>query len=216
SGAQFSDSQIQNVRMWLGQDGVTNQTGLFVNGSMYQTLLTSVVFESFTDVPNNMFAIDLGHDCNPAPMLEGDVNFLGNWTANIHNPYSIWISGVGTAFEKLNVNVPVGLYGQYGANTTIQITPLNINMFEPKIQAEGSFANNETVTVRIRLLFADNVISSSVTQTFTSSGSAWLSNDQILTLFPSQSIIVGVIFDAQSSAGTTDAIVTVSGYGTAS
>jgi hypothetical protein len=216
SGAQFSDSQIQNVRMWLGQDGVTNQTGLFVNGSMYQTLLTSVVFESFTDVPNNLFAIDLGHDCNPAPMLDGDVNFLGNWTANIHNPYSIWISGVGTAFEKLNVNVPVGLYGQYGANTTIQITPLNINMFEPKIQAEGSFANNETVTVRIRLLFADNVISSSVTQTFTSSGSAWLSNDQILTLFPSQSIIVGVIFDAQSSAGTTDAIVTVSGYGTAS
>src|SRR5208283_1190356 len=92
SGAQFSDSQIQNVRMWLGQDGVTNQTGLFVNGSMYQTLLTSVVFESFTNVPNDMFAIDLGRDCNPAPMLDGDVNFLGNWTANIHNPYSIWIS----------------------------------------------------------------------------------------------------------------------------
>jgi hypothetical protein len=215
SGAQFSDSQIQNVRMWLGQDGVTNQTGLFVNGSMYQTLLTSVVFESFTNVPNDMFAIDLGRDCNPVPMFDGDVNFLGSWTANIHNPYSIWISGVDTAFEKLNVNVPVGVNGHYGANATIQASPLNIYMFEPKIQTEGSFANNQTVTVRVRLLFADNVISNPVTQTFTSSGAVWLSNDQILTLFPSQSVVVGIVFDAQSSAGTTDASVTVSGYGTA-
>ncbi len=213
--AQFSDSQIQNIRMWLGQDGVTNQTGLLVNGSMYQTLLTSVVFESFTDVPNDMFAIDLGKNCNPAPMLDGDVNFLGSWTANIHNPYSNWISGVGTAFERQNVNVPVGVNSQYGANATIQTVPLNIYSFEPKIQVQGSFANNETVTVRIRLLFADNVVSNPVTQTFTSNGAAWLSNDQILTLFPSQSIIVGVVFDAQSNAGATDAVVTVSGYGTA-
>ncbi|MGA2682911.1 MAG: hypothetical protein ABSF44_14055 [Candidatus Bathyarchaeia archaeon] len=213
--AQFSDSQMQDVRMWMGQDGVTNQTGLLVNGSMYQTLLTSVVFESFTDVPNNLFAVDLGRNCNPAPMLDGDVNFLGSWTANVHNPYGIWISGIGTAFEKLNVNVPVGVNGLYGANATIQAVPLNIFTFEPKIQAEGSFANNETVTVRIRLLFADNVVSNPVTQTFTSSGAAWLSNDQILTLFPSQSVIVAVVFDAQSSANTTNAVVTVSGYGTA-
>ncbi len=215
SGAQFSDSQMQNIRMWLGQDGVTNQTGLLVDGSMYQTLLTSVVFESFTDVPNNMFAIDLGRNCNPAPMLNGDVNFLGNWTANIHNPYSKWISGVSTAFEKLNVNVPVGVNGQYGGNATIQATPLNIFTFEPKIQAQGTFANGETVTVRIRLLFADNVVSNPVTQTFTASGAAWLSNDQILTLFPSQSVVAGVIFDAQTSASTTNVAVTISGYGTA-
>ncbi len=200
TGAQFSDSQMQNIRMWMGQDGVTNQTGLLVDGSMYQTLLTSVVFESFTDVPNNMYAIDLGKTCNPAPMLDGDVNFLGNWTANIHNPYSKWISGVGSAFERQNVNVPVGVNGQYGANATIQAIPLNIYTFEPKIQVQGTFANNEAVTVRVRLLFADNVVSNPVTQTFTSTGAAWLSNDQILTLFPSQSIIVGVVFDAQSSA----------------
>jgi hypothetical protein len=213
--AQFSDSQMQDVRMWMGQDGVTNQTGLLVDGSMYQTLLSSVVFESFTDVPNDMFAIDLGQNCNPAPMMDGDVNFLGNWTANIHNPYSIWISGVGTAFEKLNVNVPVGVNEQYGINATITATPLSIFTFEPKIQAQGTFANNETVTVRVRLLFADNVVSNSVTQTFTAGEAVWLSNDQVLTLFPSQSVIVGVVFDAQSSASTTNVVVTVSGYGTA-
>jgi hypothetical protein len=215
SKAQFSDSQMQNVRMWMGEDGVTNQTGLLVNGSMYQTLLTGVVFESFTDVPNNMYAIDLGQDCNPAPILQGDVNFLGNWTAAIHNPYSIWISGVGSAFERQNVIIPVGVNGQYGANVTIQALPLSIFTFEPKIQVSGTFSNGETVTVRIRLLLADNVVSNPVTETFTASGAEWLSNDQILTLFPSQSVILGVVFDAQTSASATNTVVTVSGYGTA-
>ena len=49
--AEFSDSQLQDVRMWMGQDGATNQTGLLDDGSMYQTLLFGVVFESFTDYP---------------------------------------------------------------------------------------------------------------------------------------------------------------------
>jgi hypothetical protein len=213
--AEFSDSQMQDVRMWMGQDGVTNQTGLLDDGSMYQTMLFGVVFESFTDVPNNMFAIDLGQHCNPAPILEGGVSFLGNWTASIHNPYSIWISGVGSAFERQNVNVPVGLNGQFGANVTIETLPLDIFTFEPKIQVDGSFANNETVTVRIRLQLADNVVSNAVAQTFTSSGAVWLSNDQILQLFPSQNVILGVVFDAESSSSSSNAVVTVSGYGTA-
>ncbi len=213
--AEFSDSQMQDVRMWMGADGVTNQTGLLVDGSMYQSLLQGVVFESFTDVPNDMFAIDLGQNCNPAPILDGGVSFLGNWTANIHNPYSIWVSGVGSAFEREGVNVPVGLNGQYGANATIQVLPLNIFMFEPKIQVDGSFSHNETVIVRIRLEYADNVISNSVARSFTASGSVWLSNDEMMQLYPSQSIIVAVVIDAQASSSSTDAVVTVSGYGTA-
>ena len=212
--AELSDSQLQDVRMWMGQDGVTNQTGLLDDGSMDQTLLFGVVFESFTDTPNDMFAMDLGQTCIYAPTLEGGVSFLGNWTASIHNPYSIWISGVGSAFERENVNVPVGVNGQYGANVTIQALPLQIFTFEPEIQVDGSFTNNETVTVRIRLEYADNVLSNAVTQTFTSSGAVWLSNDQMMQLYPSQDIILGVVFDAQSSGSSTNAVVTVSGYGT--
>ncbi|MGA3289470.1 MAG: hypothetical protein ABSD42_04435 [Candidatus Bathyarchaeia archaeon] len=213
--ATFSDSQLQDVRMWMGQDEVINQTGLLDEGSMDQTLLIGVVFESFTDVPNDMFAIDLGQTCIYAPTLDGGVSFLGNWTASIHNPYSIWISGVGSAFERENVNVPVGVNSQYGANVTIQTLPLQIFTFEPKIQVDGNFTNNETVTVRIRLEFADNVISNGVTQTFISSGAGWLSNDQMMQLYPSQDIILGVVIDAQSSSSSTNAVVTVSGYGTA-
>jgi hypothetical protein len=213
--AELSDSQLQDVRMWMGQDGVTNQTGLLDAGSMDQTLLIGVVFESFTEVPNDMFAMDLGQTCIYAPTLDGGVSFLGTWTAGIHNPYGIWISGVGTAFEKENVNVPVGVNSQYGGNATIQTLPLQIFAFEPEIQVGGSLTNGETVTVRIRLEFADNIISSSVIQVFNSTGSAWLSNDQMMQLYPSQDIILGVIIDSQSSASSTNAVVTVSCYGTA-
>ncbi len=213
--AELSDSQLQDVRFWMGQDGVTNQTGLSDAGSMDQTQLFGVVFESFTNVPNDMFAMDLGQTCIYPPTIDSGVSFLGNWTAAIHNPYGIWISGVGTAFEKQNINVPVGVNGQYGANVTIQTLPLQIFTFEPEIQVNGSFNNNETVTVRIRLVFADNVVSNGVTQTFTSSGATWLSNDQMMQLYPSQDIILGVVIDAQSSASSTNAVVTVSGYGTA-
>jgi hypothetical protein len=212
--AEFSDSQIQNVRMWMGQDGVRNQTGLLLGGTMTQTLLVGVVFESFTDQPNGIYAIDVGQTAKYPPILDGAVSFLGNWTALIHNPYGIWISGVGSAFERQNENVPVGLNSQYGANVTIQTLPLKIFTFTPKIQVTGSFTNNEMITVRIRLQFADNVISNSVTKTFTNSSAVWLTNDDMMELYPSQDIIWAVVVDAQSSASTTNAVATISGYGT--
>jgi hypothetical protein len=213
--AEFSDSQMQDVRFWMGENGRANQTALLVDGSMYQTLLFGVVFESFTPDPVYLFAIDLGENCDPAPILDGGVSFLGNWTARIHNPFSIWISGVGSVFDRENVDVPVGLNNQFGDNVSIQVRPLKIFTFKPKIEVGGSFANSETVTVRIRIEYLDNVISSSIVRTFTSSGSVWLSDDEMLRLFPSQSIIWAVWVDAKSSSVSTNAVVKVSGYGTA-
>ena len=43
---------------------------------MDQTLLQGVVFESFADQSNNMYALDIGQTCNPAPILDGGVSFL--------------------------------------------------------------------------------------------------------------------------------------------
>jgi hypothetical protein len=213
--AEFSDSQMLDVRMWMGQDGVTNQTGLLLDGTMHQSLLFGVVFESFTDQPNNMFAIDIGQTAHTAPILDGGVSFLGNWTAMIHNPYGIWISGASSAFERQNVNVTVGLNGQYGANSTIQTLPLKIFTFKPKIEVNGNFANNEAINVRIRLEYVDNVISNSVVKTFTNSSAVWLTDDEMMQLYPSQDIIWAVLVDAQSSASSSNVVVTVSGYGTA-
>jgi len=213
--AELSDSQIQDVRFWGGEGGRANQTALEVDGSMYQTLLFGVVFESFTTDPIYMFAIDLGQTCNPAPILDSGVNFLGNWTAKVHNPFGVWISGVGSVFKSEDVNVPVGLNGQFGENKSIQFRPLRIFSFNPKFEVTGSFSNNETVTVRIRLEYLDNTISSGVSRTFTSSGALWLSDDEIMQLFPSQSIIWTIWVDAKSSSSSNDAIVKVSGYGSA-
>jgi hypothetical protein len=199
----------------MGQDGVNNQTGLLLGGTMTQSLFVGVVFESFTDQPNSMYAIDIGQTAKYPPILDGGVSFLGNWTAMIHNPYGIWISGVGSAFERQNENVPVGVNSQYGTNVTIQTLPLKIFTFTPKIQVTGSFTNNETITVRIRLQFADNVISNSVTKTFNNSTAVWLNDDDMMQLYPSQDVIWAVVVDAQSSSSSTNAVVTISGYGTA-
>ena len=214
ASAQFSDSQLQDVRFWLGEDGVTNQTGIYVNGSMDQTLLSSVVFESFTTVPNDMFAVNIGQSCDPAPVLDTGVSFLGNWTAMVFNPYSKWISGVSTAFEKDNVSVPVGVNNQYSGNASIQTLPLRIFSFKPKINVEN-IALNEMVTVKIRFEYVDNSFSSPVVRSFSNTTSVWLTDDEIMQLYPSQNIIWAVLVDAKSNSTASNAKVTVSGYGTA-
>jgi hypothetical protein len=213
--AEFSDSQLQNVRFWLGENGRANQTGLLVDGSMFQTLLFGVVFESFTSDPVYLFGIDLGGNCDPAPILDGGVSFLGNWTAKVHNPFGIWLSAVGSVFERNNDNVPVGTDNQYGGNISIHCRPLKIFSFKPQIIVTGSFGNNEIVTVRVRIEYIDNVISSPVVRTFANSSSVWLTDEEMLALFPSQSIIWAILVDAKSNDSSTDTSVRVNGYGTA-
>jgi hypothetical protein len=214
--AELSDSQIQNVRFWLGEYGRANQTALFVDGSMYQTMLFGVVFESFTSDPVYLFGIDLGVTCDPAPILQGGISFLGNWTAKVHNPYSVWLSsGDNTVFERQNVYVPVGLNDQYSKNSTVEVRPLRIVNFKPEIEVAGSLSENEVVMVRIRIEYIDNSISSPVVRAFNSSGTAWLSDNEVMQMFSSQSVVWAVLIDAKTSASSTDATVTVSGYGSA-
>jgi hypothetical protein len=211
--AEFSDSQLQDTRMWMGENNLMrNQTGLLVDGSMHQTLLSGVVFESFADYPDQLYAIDLGETSITPPILAG-VSFLGNWTAKIHNPFNKWISGLGAVFKLENVNVPVGVNGQYGSTEEIQLRPLTIADFRPKIQVQGSFAHNETVTVRFRLEFVDNTISPSVEKTFTNATALWLDDDDLLKMLPSQSVIWNILVDAKASSASTDATVQVSLYG---
>ena len=214
--AELSDSQIQDVRFWIGETGRANQTGIYVDGSMYQTLLFGVVFESFTSDPIYLFGIDIGNNCNPAPILDSGVSFLGNWTAKVHDSQGIWLSADGALFKRENINVPVGTNNQYSTNETIQVRPLSIFSFKPKIEVDGSFSNNEIVTVRVRIEFIDNIISDPVIRTFNNSSSVWLSDDDMLRLFPSQNIVWAVLVDAKSSLSSTGTVVTVSGYGNSS
>ena len=211
--AEFSDSRLRDTRLWMGENEFKrNQTGLRVDGSMHQTLLSSVVFESFADYPDQLYAIALGETSVTPPTFAGGVSFLGNWTAKVHNPSGKWISGVGAVFKQENLNVPVGLNGQYGSTYKFHLKPNTISSFKPEINVEGSFTQNETITVRFRLEFLDNTFST-VEKTFTNSITIWLSDDDMLQLFPSQSVIWAVLIDAKASSTLTDATAQVSIYG---
>jgi len=211
--AEYSDSQLENTRMWFGENGKTNQTGLRVDGSMFQTTLSSVVFESFADDPVNFYAIAVGKTANPTPILGEGVSFLGNWTARVYNPSSRWISGLGSLFRRINVDVPVGLNNEYGQTTNLHARPLTISSFKPRIQVQGSLSAGETITVRFRLEFVDNVISETVEKTFTASTTAWLSDDDLLKLFPSQDVVWAILVDAKSNKESRAAVVKVDFYG---
>ncbi len=212
--AEFSDSHLKDSRLWMAENGFTrNQTGLLVDGSMHQTLISGVVFESFADYPDQIYAISLGETSVTPPILAGGISFLGNWTAKIHNPFSKWISGVGAIFKQEDLEVPVGLNGQYGEAKEFQLRPNTISSFKPEIKVLGSFAHNETITVRFRLEFLDNTISRSVEKSFTNSTTLWLSDNDILRMYPSQSIIWSIFIDAKGSSAFSDAIVQVSIYG---
>ncbi|MDR0372482.1 MAG: hypothetical protein LBI79_02815 [Nitrososphaerota archaeon] len=212
--AEFSDCLLQNLRFWMGEnDQRSNQTALIVDGSMYQTVLFNVVFESFTDDPIYIFAIDVGENCDPTPILGSGVSFLGNWTSKIHSPFATWLSGTGTVFKR-EAPVPVGTNEEYGETQSLECRPLTISSFKPKIDVTG-IKTDEIITIRVRIEYIDNTISKSVTRAFITSGSAWLSDDDMMQLFSSQSIIWAILVDAKSNVASTNAKVTVSSYGTA-
>jgi len=76
---------------------------------MHQTLLYSVVFESFAYDPSALYGISLREtSVNPPTLAEG-ISFLGNWTAKIHNPFSKGIGGVGGVFKQTNLPISIGL-----------------------------------------------------------------------------------------------------------
>jgi len=209
--AEFSDSQIQNVHFWMGEQGQrSNQTALRVDGSMCQTLLFGVVFESFTSDPIYMFAVDIDRNCDPAPTLS-NVSFLGNWTARVHNPFAVWLSGSGVVFKQ-ETTVPIGR-GVFGKPQTIECQPLTINSFKPKIEVAGSFSNNEIITVRIQIKYIDNTIST-ITRSYTNPSTTWITDEELAHIFATQNIIWAIQIDAQVDSTTTDATVKVSGYGT--
>jgi hypothetical protein len=214
--AEYSDSQLFNSRLWMGENGYeTNQTGLRLDGSMFQTLISSVVFESFAATPSELYAVVFDVNAETPPIFDAGISFLGNWSARIRNLSNKWVSGQGSIFKKENIDIPIGADGEYGAAVDIHARPVTISTFKPRIRVQGSFAEGETVTVRFRLELLDNTIVGNVEKTFTGSSSLWLDDDDLLALFPSQNVIWSILVDAKSTAATTGVTVKVDVYGAA-
>jgi uncharacterized protein YoxC len=215
--AEFSDSQIQDVRVWIGEFGRKNQTGLELNGSMYKTLMSNVVFESFAPLPlenSGLFAIAIGKAAQESPIIGGGVNFLGNWTARVYNPYNKWIYGFGSAFKQENIPVPLGLSSQYGARAVINTYPATLSSFKARLTVDGRFKDNETVTVKVWLELLDNTETSPVEKVFNASASEWLTDDEMVRMLPAQNMVWAILAEAKTTASATEVNVTLDVYGT--
>ncbi len=112
-----------------------------------------------------------------------------------------------------DVSVSIG-FGGYESAQIIEVHPATIASFNSKITVEGSFSANQTVTVRFRLEFVDNVVSDAVEKSFTNSSSLWLSNDDFLHLYAYPNVIYAILVDAKLSPEMADAQVRIDLYGT--
>ncbi len=216
SGAQFSDSQMQNVRMWQGENGQQyNQTGILQRGTMKQTTLSGVVFESFAVNPEQVYAINVDTpDPNYwAPILAGANSFLGKYTARVYNPFDKWIYGLGGLFRRDNVPVAVGVNGTEGQAMIFSNDPLTIADFKAQIHVQGAFGNGENVTVKVVFEFIDHSRSSGIEKSFTNASDLWLSETDVISQYPSQNVLWAVLVTAKTDATATNVTVTLDVYG---
>jgi len=217
-GANFGDSLIQNVRMWLAENGENhNQTGILMRGSMKQTMLTSVVFESFIPegtTPDQIYAIniDTNNDDYWAPILAGGNSFLNPFTARIYNNNSKWIYGLGGLFTQKNVPVTVGIKDSYGDPQFVHDYPLTMADFKAEIHVRG-IANNETITAKFVFEYIDHSQLPGIEKTFTNDSDVWLNETEVLSQYPSQNVLWTVLVTAKTDATSTNAAVTLDVYG---
>ena len=217
--AELTGSLVQNIRMWMGKFDGMNQTGISAEWSMLQTLLQNVVFESFAKSPIKIYGIKLGQDTEP-PILGRGITFeppgAYNWTARVHNPFGKWIYGSGGSFKRENVSIPIGLDNKFGSNQTIDAYRQKIAGFKARIRVEGTFGGGETLTIRFRLKFIDNVVSKIVEKSFNQTGMLWLDDDDYIELTLAHNIIWAIVVDAKTSSTSTDTTMQIDVYGTTS
>jgi hypothetical protein len=213
--ADFNEGLIQNVRIWMGGVVEHNQMGILVEGSMLNTLMQNVVFESFANYPQNIYGIALGKDSDP-PILGYGVVFCGNLTGRIYNPHGKWLYGSSGSFKIENIAVPLGVNNAYGELQEIGAVPhvsLSISSLNVKVQVKGNFSTEETVYVRLRFKFIDDSFSKHLEISFNEAGTKWLSSDDWLDIWPTRTIISSLVVDAKTTAYASNVTVIVSAYG---
>lgn len=214
-GADFNEGLLQNARFWMGAVAEFNQTGIYVEGSMLNTLMQNVVFESFAFSPQGIYGLVLGEKCDP-PIIGHGVVFCGNLTSSISNTRGKWIYGAGGSFKEKDVQVPIGMDGKYGPQMEIGVVPhlaLAITSMNVKVQVNGNFSEGEVVYVRFKFKFIDGNFSKQLEIKFNEAGCIWLGNEEWLDIWPTRHIITSLIVDAKSTAKKSGVTVKVSMYG---
>lgn len=214
-GADFNEGLLQDVRVWMGKPVERNQTGILLEGSMLNTVLQNVVFESFAHAPTAIYGIRVGNYSDP-PILGQGVVFCGNLSGRIYNPHGKWLYSSSGAFKEENVEIPLGTNSKFGETRELGALPhlsLSIISINAKVQVEGNFSDNETVQVRLRFKFIDDTPSDQLILTFNSSETMWVDEDSWLKIWPSRTVISALLVDARTSAPVSNVKIKVSVYG---
>jgi hypothetical protein len=177
--ANVSNSQWNNMRIWMHANESQKQTGLHLDGSMAETMLNDVIFESFGE--GTIYGIYLGRYATTGFSLGVGSSFLGKFEARIKNDNDIWIYGTPSIFrEKVELN-------STKTNATITRSPLTISDFDIFIETQNL---TEKIEIQIKLNFIDHSVSPiPIILAFNDNETYWLTEKDKYDLYPSQNVI---------------------------
>jgi len=213
--ADFNEGLIHDVRVWMGKPVERNQTGIFLEGSMLNTVLHNVVFESFAKTPIAIYGIIVGNYSDP-PIIGQGVVFCGNLTGRIYNPYGKWLYSSSGAFKVVDVEVPLGVNNKFGPIVEVGALPhlsLAISALNAKVEVEGPLSEGEEIQVRLRFKFLDDSFSDQLILSFNSSGAVWVDQDGWLKIWPTRNVISALTVEARTNVQASNAKIKVSIYG---
>lgn len=110
--------------------------------------------------------------------------------------------------RKRTVTPDIGVNDTYGTPITTYSYTGQISWFKAKITVGGTFATGETVTVLIRVITKGGVITD-IEKSFTSTGSLWLTDDDILSAWTDNDTIQKIVVKAKTDQASTSVTVTV-------
>jgi len=115
-------------------------------------------------------------------------------------------------FKKTGAGVPVGTDNAYGSAQKITTKSGIVLWFNLRINVGGTFATEETVTVKVEAVFADGT-TRSIEKAYTATASEWLTTDELYTLFLGDNTIRYLNVYAKSDQASTSVTVDVDVFG---
>jgi hypothetical protein len=205
-GANYGDSFFSSLKFWFKANGTI---GFRHNGSAERAVLLRASFENFADPYSPVIGIQILSTYAPYLMQPF---WYGEWVVKIDNPNSVWLYGVGSLRKETDRTVNIGVDNTYGTETILH-SGQGFSTFAPKIRITrgGTFGDEETITVRVRFIFIDGTTSSLILE-YVDMGSAWLTDENYLVLYPSCKPLSAISIQAKTDLLSTSATITIDWY----
>jgi hypothetical protein len=117
-------------------------------------------------------------------------------------------------FKVTGVSISVGTGGAYGSASAVQTPSGRVTYPRVKITWGGTFGTGETVTVKVEAVYTDGS-TAYIEKSATTTGSLWLTDDDIISLITQGKDIVKLNVYAKTNLSSTTVTVTVDAYGKA-